>query len=178
MRFKAIFSLLIIGIASTFFSFNDVKEEKIEWITFEEAIELSKKKPKKVFIDLYTDWCGWCKRMDAVTFQNSVVASYMQENFYMVKLNAEQKDPITFKGHEFKFVASGRRGVHELAYVILDGKLSYPSVAFMDEKMNMIQAIPGFRKPEEFLMIATFMGDNHYKKTPWPDFQKSYKSPF
>uniref|UniRef100_A0A3Q2YUK7 Spermatogenesis-associated protein 20-like TRX domain-containing protein n=1 Tax=Hippocampus comes TaxID=109280 RepID=A0A3Q2YUK7_HIPCM len=49
---------------------------------------------KKVFIDIYTDWCGWCKKMDKDTFQNPEVAAYMNENFLMVKMDAEGKDPI------------------------------------------------------------------------------------
>ena len=42
-------------------------QEKIEWLTIEQAQEQSKKdgdNAKKYFVDCYTDWCGWCKRMD------------------------------------------------------------------------------------------------------------------
>jgi thiol:disulfide interchange protein len=50
-------------------------QEKIKWHTLPEAIELNKKEPRKFMIDVYTDWCGWCKRMDATTFSNDTIVS-------------------------------------------------------------------------------------------------------
>jgi len=54
---------------------------KIKWLDFEEAVALNSKKPKKIFIDMYTDWCGWCKKMDAATFINPVIVDYMNEHY-------------------------------------------------------------------------------------------------
>ncbi len=51
------------------------KSETIRWISFEEAMKLNKKKPKMVFVDIYTDWCGWCKKMDAETFADPAIAA-------------------------------------------------------------------------------------------------------
>ena len=45
----------------------DVQESKIKWISIEEAEKLNKENPKKIMIDVYTDWCGWCKKMDKDT---------------------------------------------------------------------------------------------------------------
>ena len=52
-------------------------------------------------MDVYTDWCGWCKRMDATTFENPAIAKYMSENFYCVKFNAESQKEVTFKGQKY-----------------------------------------------------------------------------
>ena len=79
-------------------------EEGIKWISFEEAVMLSEKTPKKLFIDVYTSWCGWCKKMDATTFKEKEVVSFINENFYPVKLNAETRDTIRFREKEFKYV--------------------------------------------------------------------------
>ena len=72
---------------------NDIKTQKLDsivnWISFEEAQNLAKTNPKKVYVDVYTDWCGWCKRMDATTFSNPVIARYMNKNFTV--LNSMQK---------------------------------------------------------------------------------------
>ena len=104
-------SVILIGVSS----FRPIENEKVNWLTFEEAIALHEKEPKKLLIDLYTDWCGWCKVMDRNTYSQADIASYINENFYPVKFNAEQKEPVEFRGHTFEFVAQGRRGVHELA---------------------------------------------------------------
>ncbi len=40
----------------------------VRWLSWEEAIELSKEDPRKIVIDVYTEWCGWCKKMDKTTF--------------------------------------------------------------------------------------------------------------
>ena len=71
-----------------------ITAQEIQWMSFEDAVAMTQNEgnTKKVFIDVYTDWCGWCKKMDKDTFQNPEVAKYMQENYYMVKFNAEGKD--------------------------------------------------------------------------------------
>ena len=49
---------------------------EIEWLTWDEAITRMATEPKKIFVDVYTDWCGWCKRMDATTFSDKEIATY------------------------------------------------------------------------------------------------------
>ncbi len=146
--------------------------QEVEWITWDEAVARvqSDSNDKKVFVDVYTDWCGWCKRMDKDTFQNPEVAAYMSENFLMVKLDGEQKEPIQYKGKTYEFVPSGRKGYHELAAALLQGRLSYPTVVFLDEEMNMLSPVPGYQKPDPFLMIARYFGDNIYKEKDWQTY--------
>ena len=151
---------------------------KVNWMTFEEAVEASKTEKKKIFIDVYTDWCGWCKVMDKNTFSQKDIATYLNENFYPVKLDGEQKEPITFRGTTFKFVPSGRKGYHQLAAALLQGQLSYPTVVFLDEDFNMLQPLKGYQQPKEFDMVLKFLGEDHFKTVKWVDFQKTYNSPF
>ena len=143
--------------------------QEVKWLTWNEAAELAAtdKNPKKVFIDVYTDWCGWCKKMDKDTFQNPEVAEYMSKNFYMVKLDGEGKEPIEFKGKTYKFVPSGRKGYHEFAAALMQGRLSYPTTIFLDEQLNMLSPVPGYQKPEPFLNIARYFGDDIYKEKDW-----------
>ena len=133
-------------------SFTDSRQnksnEKIKWVSFTQAAELCKTKPKKIFIDVYTDWCGWCKVMDKNTFTNPVIIKYMNEKFYAVKLNAEMKDTVIFNGIPFvnPNAEGGRGSAHQLAVSLLQNKMSYPTSVFLDEefKMNMVAPVPGY----------------------------------
>ncbi len=181
---KALSFTFLLLVSLFFFSYtyidnSDSKKgsEKIEWISIEEAIKKSKKTPKKVIIDVYTDWCGYCKKMDKYTFQNEKIAEYINENYYAVKLDAEQKKDILFKGETYKYVQSGRGGYHEFAAALLNGKLSYPTVAFLDENLDLLQPIPGYQTPQSLDPILKYFIEGYQKKS-WEEFQKEYSSPF
>jgi len=154
------------------------KQETINWMSFEEAVERCTEEPRMVFIDVYTDWCGWCKRMDANTFSNPVIAKYMNEHFYAVKFDAERQDSITFKGREFvgTMRPDGRRASHQLAKALLRGKMSYPSYVIMNEDMNIIQVIGGYQEAKQFEPMIHFFGDGAYKAMSGEDFLKGFKS--
>jgi thioredoxin-related protein len=155
-----------------------VEDKPVKWMTFEEAVAKSKTEKRKIFIDVYTDWCGWCKVMDKKTFSDPKVAKLLNEQFYPVKFDAEQTADVVFNGTTFKFIANGSRGTHQLAAALLNNQLSYPTVVFLDEEFRIIQPLPGYREAPEFHMIAQFIGENHYKSRKWEDFQTTYKSPF
>ena len=157
-------TLLILAV---FVGFSGWAQEKIQWMSIEKAYELtqSEENPKKIFIDVYTDWCGWCKRMDKATFQKPEVAAYMNEYYYNVKFNAEQKEDITILNNTFTFVAQGQRGYHELAAALLNGKMSYPTVIFMNHRFEMLSRVPGYQEPLQFMKVAKFFGSDAYKNT-------------
>ncbi len=145
---------------------------EINWVTWEEAVQLNKKEGKKVFIDMYTDWCGWCKRMDASTFKDQTVINALTKDFYAVKFNAEQKEPIEFRGTKFEFTKAGRRGAHGLAVALLDGKLGYPSFVYLDEKMDRITISPGYKKPDGLMQELKWVASEVYKTQSFNDFKK------
>jgi thioredoxin-related protein len=147
------------------------RKEALKWYTWEEAYELNKTKPKKIIVDVFTDWCGWCKRMDKSTFSDSTVMAYLQENFYPVKLNAEQKADIQFNGTTFKFMDSGGRGVHELAYSLLEGKMGYPTVVYLNEKYERIMISPGYKEVKDMMTELKFAAEEHYSKTTWAAYK-------
>ena len=164
------FALLLGVLSSTLV----LAQEKIQWMSIEEAyaLTLNDENPKKIFVDVYTDWCGWCKRMDKATFQNPEVAAYMNEHYYNVKFDAEQKESIEILGNTFEFVPQGSRGYHELAAALLNGKMSYPTVVFMNPKFEMLSPVPGYQEATPFLKVATFFGDDIYQTVPWEEYAK------
>jgi thioredoxin-related protein len=113
--------------------------------------------------------------MDKDTFQDPKVAEYMSQNYYMVKMDGEGKDPIEFKGRTFKFVPSGRNGYHEFAAALMQGKMSYPTTIFLDEKANMLSPVPGYQKPGPFLKIAKYFGDDIHKEKDWQAYDSESK---
>jgi len=143
----------------------------IKWLTIQEAYALTQKKPKKFVVDVYTDWCGWCKVMDRETFSKAAIVDYVNENFYPVRLNAEQKQDITLGKETFKYVTAGNRGVHELAAALLRNQMSYPTTVFLDEKFQLIQPIPGYLEPRTFHQIITYFGNNYHQKEPFDQFK-------
>ena len=158
---------------------NDTEKTiKVDWMSWEQAIEKTKTTKKKILLDVYTQWCTWCKRMDEQTFSSPEMAAYINANFYPVKLDAQQKTDITYRNKVYRYVKSGQRGYHELAAEILVGRMSYPTMVFLDEEQNVIQAIVGFKTVEQFEMIASYFATDSYMKTPWSTYQKQYHSSF
>lgn len=150
--------------------------EGVAWLSFEEAIARHKENPKKILIDLYTDWCGWCKVMDQKTYSQEDIATYINTHFYPIKFNGEQKEAVSFNGYTFEFVPSGRRGYHQLAAALTRNQLSYPTTVFLDEELRIIQPIPGYLKADQMEPIIIYIGEDHFKTTEWGAFKKSNKS--
>lgn len=152
-------------------------QEKVNWLTWEQALELNKVEKKKIIVDVFTTWCTWCQKMDKRTFQKENIASFINANFYAVKFDAEQKEDIIYNNKLYSYVSSfGKRGYHELAEEILKGRMSYPTTVFIDEQLEVIQPIPGFQDSRTLEMIMNYFSGNYYTSTPWHKFEKNYNS--
>lgn len=152
-------------------------QEKIDWKSFEEAMALNEENPRHIFIDVYTDWCGWCKKMDASTFVDPVIVDLMNKYFYAVKLDAEQKDTIMFRGQPFVNPdPEGRRSSHQMAQALLKGKMSYPSFVFLNDKTEWLTVVAGFRKPPDMEQVLTYFGEGIYEEKSWEQFMATFVS--
>jgi thioredoxin-related protein len=190
MKNSMLNKLLVVAVVGLWSVHSNAQTEKhlggsnVKWMTFEEAVEKSKTEKRKIFIDVFTDWCGWCKVMDKNTFPDAEVAKLLNEKFYPVKLDAEQTNDVVFKGTTFKFVPQGNRGYHQLAAALLNGQMSYPNFVFLDEEFRIIPiyqgatSLPGYKKPEEFYPFLSFVGTDSYQKMNINDYQKEFKSPY
>lgn len=164
---KIVISLLLVISGMTAFS-------QINWVSFERAMAQSKQDGKPVLVDVYTDWCGWCKRLDATTYQDSAVIAYINANFHAVKFNAEGSDKISY--HDSLFTNTGK--THDLAKKLLNGKLSYPTTIFMVEKFNMVAPIPGYLTRETIQPYLFYFGEKVYEmNTTWESFMKGFMAP-
>ncbi|WP_209332610.1 thioredoxin family protein [Lunatimonas salinarum] len=142
--------LLIMGLL-LFTVQQSMAQDKIQWYSFEEVIKLSQENPKMILVDVYTDWCGWCKKMDKETFTDQAVISYVNENFYAVKLNAEDKrTKFKFRGKEYSEEDMAR------AMQVR----SYPNFVIMDAAMENITQLPGYREANPFVSALTSLLEN------------------
>ena len=174
MRKIALPALVLAAIAFSTFSFRNPDPEGFKWYTWEEAVELNKTNPKKIVVDVFTNWCGWCKKMDKGAFIDPAVMAYLSANFYPVKLNAEQREEIKFSEETFGFIPNdnGRGGVHSLAYALMDGRSGYPTLVYLNEKYERIMISPGFKEAPDLLKELRFAAEEFYNKTTWEKYKE------
>jgi thioredoxin-related protein len=161
--------ILSCGVAS-----QSPKAGALKWMTLQEAETALQKEKRPILIDLYTDWCGWCKTMDKRTYGHPDVIAYLQRNFYPVKLNAETKTALTWNKKQYTFNAGYQ--TNEFAVYLTRGQLSYPTTVIIPADGTEPQAIPGFHPPQEFELLVKYFGEGAYNKTAFTDFQRSFKS--
>lgn len=143
---------------------------QISWLSWEEAMAKQEQAPRKILVDVYTDWCGWCEEMDRRTFGDPAVAAEVDASFYAVKLDAEHPGELSFDGRAFRLETGSARPTHALARELLGGRLGYPTVVFLAEDSEVIQAVPGFHDAADFLKIVRYFGRDHYREMAWGEY--------
>ncbi|MBO3115733.1 thioredoxin fold domain-containing protein [Winogradskyella sp. DF17] len=155
--------------------------QEINWLTIEEAIALQKNEPRKIIMDVYTNWCGPCKLLDKNTFHNPDVVDYINKNYYAVKFNGEGNSNVTYKENTFAnpnydpAKANRRNSAHEFTRYLRVS--AYPTMVFFDEEANFIAPISGYLKPQQIeLYLKLFKSDKYKEMTSQEQFNEYYKS--
>ena len=177
--------IFTIAIVLFFITFNNYGQ-KINWVTIEEAQQLVKKEPRKIMMDVYTNWCGPCKLLDRNTFGNPDVAQYINENFYAVKFNGEGDSTVNYKDNTYTnpnydpAKANRRNASHQFARHL--GVRAYPTIVFFDSDLSLIAPISGYLKPKQIEVYLKLFHSDDYKevnsKQDWKNYQKSFKNQF
>jgi thioredoxin-related protein len=132
----------------------------LTWNSFDVGFNLAKNTEKKVLVDVYTDWCGWCKKMDSEVYTDREVVKLINDHFILVKLNAESGNSLTFRGKTL----SEADLAHEL------GVSGYPTTLFFDYNANPITDFPGYAAPERFSKVLDFIGKDYYKTVSFQEY--------
>jgi thioredoxin-related protein len=176
----ALIIFLIIAVSFRSLSGQDELKTGINWIKIEDAINRSSSQPRKLFIYIYSDNCGWCKRMNDVSFSDSIIANYINDHFYPVKINSSLKEDVTLGSRTFKYLpadpSKNMPAYHELVATLLNGRLAYPAISFLNEKMEYMGVDFGFKNPALLEAWLHFIAENEFLKTPdFSTFQSTFK---
>ena len=131
-----------------------------QWKKFDEGMKLAKESGKKVLIDVYTDWCGWCKKMDANTYSDKSIKEYLDKNFVIIKLNAEGNEKISYAG----------QSISPAAFAQGMGVDGYPATVFLKSNGDPITLLPGYAEADRFIYVLSFIAENHYEKKKFTDY--------
>lgn len=152
--------LLFLFVGSIALAQGPVHTKNINWNKFDSGIANAKKSGKKVLIDVYTDWCTWCKKMDATTYEDAKVQKYLKKNFVLIKLNAEGSGKISYAGQSLS-PAEFSQGM---------GVNGYPATLFLNSDGTPITILPGYSEPGMFIHVLSFINEEQYKHKKFSDY--------
>jgi len=139
------------------------KGDKLAWMAFDAAAEKAKKENKHMIVDVYTTWCGWCKVMDRQTYGNAEVASYLNENFVLAKVNGESSAELHYKGETMS----------ERTFARKVGVTGFPTTYFLKPDADIIGGAPGFIPPDNFMIYAKYVSTRWYEKGSPQEYLKA-----
>ncbi len=163
MKTKHILILFISSLLCFELSESQENNSKLKWLNFNDAVKVSEKSNKKLLVDVYTDWCSWCKKMDSNVYANEKVLEYLNKNFVVVKLNAEGKTTVNFKDTIYS-AAEFSQGM---------GVTGYPATLFFTANGNPITLLPGYVEAPMFLNVLRYISESRYEKESFDTFLKS-----
>ena len=136
----------------------------VAWRGWNEGLAAAAGGPKPVIVDVYTDWCGWCKRMDRDVYARSDVSEYLNQHFVMVRLNAESAERVSYAGRSL--TARALSGGFEVT--------GYPTTIFLKPDGTHLVNVPGYIPADKFLKLVRFVGDGHMDRgESWEAYSKS-----
>ena len=142
------------------------KKNELKWLTFEKAMESSKKQKKLIYVYLNSSTCGWCRRFESQTLANEAVKEKLSKDFIVTKINTGSTEKQTFQGKE----------VTERQLGMMFSVRGVPTSAFVDasaDSMQLITKLPGFMPADQFAALLKFMGEGWYKNMSYQEFLES-----
>lgn len=154
---KLLFPFIFFGCFSIYGQ-ESTEKEVLNIFTFEEVEKLHPLNPKPLLVFVYTDWCKICHGMKRTTFKNKKVVQLLNEKFYFIRLNGEEKKDITFFGKTFKYKPTGANtGMHELANKLAtkEKRIAYPTTIILNTAFEINAQLIGFYNTQKMTQIIT-----------------------
>lgn len=142
---------------------------QVQWHSIEEA-STAKIGSKIYFVDFYTNWCGYCKKMDRETFSDPTVAKILNQYFYPVKFNAEGTNTFTWNGQTYRPSNGSRNKAHEFAR----GVQGYPTFVLYRADGTPLQSIPGYSSAADFVVILWYFASGDCDKYPFDRYRQMF----
>ena len=139
--------ILIALLLFSLVSHSQNKKVVVKPLSFPQLADSMKKRPKPILLNLFTDWCLYCKLQDKQIEKSDSLKKILQQHFYYVQMDAEARETITFNGSEYNGRANGLSATaHELAATLgkENGQLSYPVIIVLDKNYKIIFRSQGF----------------------------------
>ena len=131
--------------------------------TMDQAQQQAASSGKKVLMDVYTVWCGYCRKMAAETYPNASVREAVDNYFYTVRIDAESDEVVVFNGVAMT--------MSELATSL--GVTSFPTTIFIDTDGEPIGIQPGFMDASMFRNLLGYVGSDAYKTLSFEAFVRN-----
>lgn len=146
------------------------KVKDLKWLTPKQAFNSTTPHKKKTLVFINTEWCNACKVMKRSTFIDSTVAGYLNDKFDLVDFNPEISDSLRFMGQMFGNPHTQQMPFHQLTFALARNNFILPTLAVLDENMNLVDAISFYVQPNFLNDIIRFYGDEVYKQKPWKEY--------
>ena len=153
-------ALFVVAINGCDYSSNEKSETLFSWVSFDDAQNSAKVDGKKILVNVYTNWCEYCKKMDQTVYKDSLILASMSEHYHSVRLNADSDSLIIFNGKEIS--------QYELARKM--GIRSYPTILFLDSDGDLILQINGYMPTDDFIKMLAFIGEEAFQRTDFHEF--------
>jgi thioredoxin-related protein len=141
-------ALLLIGLLA---AAPAARAEEFRWRDWNTGMREAGASKKPVLVDVYTDWCGWCKRMDRDVYARPDVKEYLARTFVTIKLNAEAGHEARYEGKTYTArTLASRFRVN-----------SYPMTIFLRSGGDHVANVPGYIEHQKFLTLLRYVGDGH-----------------